>query len=95
MEIKEMNNKYQIYDYTDFEDEELKELEREFQDNYEDVQLIRDDEFEDYATDQAIELYIIAKRYLRYFDCESWANDMRSDHTSVTIGNIDYLVINE
>jgi hypothetical protein len=84
---------YKIYDCNDFEGTEFEELQEQTE-NYSDVQLIRDDEFEEYATETAIDIDVIKTRYLPYFDTEKWANDLRMDYTNITIGDVDYLIVN-
>lgn len=44
---------------------------------------IAEDDFEDYADEQAVELGIISREHRNYLDRERWANDLRSDYNCV------------
>ena len=58
-----------------------------------DVTLIPDDEFEDYAEEMAYDVGFVERNSTisSYIDWERWADDCKSDYTTITFDGDDYL----
>ena len=58
-----------------------------------DVTLIPEDEFEDYAQELAYDCGLINRDHTldSYIDWERWADDCKSDYTTITFDGDDYL----
>jgi len=55
-----------------------------------DIMFISEEDWEDFALDEAIEFEIISKNHTQFFDIEFWASELQNDYNEIEIQGQTY-----